>query len=115
MAKNILLGCLIGLIVYVSFLEEHHLMGLRAAFDDKQSFLSEVNVEKTCLKLQSSLNELKDGKNNDRNVKYHWSYLSCSKILSYNSMEKVCIHSPFSNLCTHRSFRILIVNTSYFF
>lgn len=63
-------------------------MGLRAAFDDKQSFLSEVNVEKTCLKLQSSLNELKDGKNNDRNVKYHWSYLSCSKILSYNSMEK---------------------------
>ena len=62
MAKNILLGFLIGLIVYVCFLEEHHLMGLRAAFDDKQSFLSEVNVEKTCLKLQSSLNELKDGK-----------------------------------------------------
>ena len=89
MKQNIILGCLLGLVMYMLLLgyPKHTLKGGGA--DDTSGVLQGIDVENTCVKLQKKLRELKNVNLEDRNSEHYWSMLSCSKILSYSSMKKV--------------------------
>ncbi len=92
MAKNLLLGCVIGIIIYVNLFEDSILRIFRIFTDglnDENGYLRGINVEKTCLQLRNKLGKLNDSGLGERNANYYWSLLSCSKILSYTTMEKV--------------------------